>query len=151
MPIIFPGGSGSAGTNVVQKVYLNKPAGNITRAATTVGAFSTPWQITGVVVGSGQNVLLQMEAATSTSGSGDPLFCILRGASQIATLLTSSGAASGRGIALTWVDENPGAGTYTYEVQAAQFTGGTLTVFQTNPTTDVTGGTSIFVATVYIP
>jgi len=51
-----------------------------------------------------------------------------------------------------WIDENLAAGTYTYEVQACQFVGGTLNVVQGNGTTDaVTSGGSIFIAEVYTP
>lgn len=136
------------------KVYLNKPAANITRTTTTVGAFSTPWQIAGVIVASGQNVRLTMSAASFGSvNNSDILFAFLRGGTQIASANFTSIAAGGTGQVrtLTWVDENPGAGTYTYEVQAAMFTSGTLTVYQTNITTDVNGGDSVFIAEVYTP
>lgn len=132
------------------QIYQNKPAGNITRASTAVGAFSTAWQITGVVVASGQNVRLHVCAYNQSSVAADKLFCIKRGATQIATGNLTNIGQIGQAFNLLWVDENPGAGTYTYEVQAAMFSG-TLTVYQTNPTTDVTGGTSIFVAEVYTP
>ncbi len=135
------------------KIYLNKPAGNITRAATTVGAFSTAWQITGVVVASGQNIRLSMSCSARHSATGsDILICFLRGSTQIATMIyTLTGSDSTHPLQLEWIDENPGAATYTYEVQAAMFTSGTLTVHQTNPTTDAHGGTSIFIAEVYTP
>ncbi len=132
------------------KRYLNKPGGNITRAAATVGAFSTAWQITGVVVASGQNIDLRVQCTVNKQA--DCIICIKRGSTQIATSIISGFAANGIfTFSLEWVDENPGASTYTYEVQAAQFGGGTLTVYQSNPTTDVPGGTSIFVAEVYTP
>ncbi len=143
----------AAGAAAVPKIYLNKPAGNITRAATTVGAFSTAWQITGVVVASGQNIRLSMSCSARHSVSGsDILICFLRGSTQIATMIyTLTGGDSTHPLQLEWIDENPGAATYTYEVQAAMFTSGTLTVHQTNPTTDAHGGTSIFIAEVYTP
>ncbi len=134
------------------KVYLNKPAGNITRAATSVGAFSTAWQITGVVVAAGQNVRLRMCAAHGASVlTNDRLFAFLRGSTQVAAWNLSGTSADNGPFTTHWIDENPGAGTYTYEVQAAMFTAGTLTVYQQNPTSDVTGGSSIFVAEVYTP
>ncbi len=133
--------------------YLNKPGGNITRAATSVGAFSTAWQITGVVVASGQNVILKVMAAHGGSSfANDRLFAILRGSTQLAAWNISGNNPINNGpVRLEWVDENPGAGTYTYEVQGAMFTSGTLTVYQSNPTTDVTGGSSVFIAEVYTP
>ncbi len=136
-------------------VYFNKPAGNITRAATSVGAFSTPWQITGVVVASGQNVKLTAQMMLGTPTNKDAIICIKRGSTQIATFVfVASGTTVGINWSesLIWIDENPGAGTYTYEVQAAQFVSGTLTVYAaSNPTTDTFGGTSIFIAEVYTP
>ncbi len=134
------------------KRYLNKPSGNITRAATTVGAFSTAWQITGVVVASGQNVRLDMSVAASKSAGDDSLFALFRDSTQIASRISihASGAQT-FAESFVWVDENPGAATYTYEVRAAQFTSGTLTVYQTNITTDTSGGGSIFIAEVYTP
>jgi len=149
VPIISGSGS-SSGTAVTVKRYLNKPASGITRTGGTIGAFSTPWQITGVVVASGQNVLLTADIAMSTSASNDYILCFLRGATQIATHNQNT-QANVTSRSIMWIDENPGAGTYTYEIQAAMFTAGTITVYQTNPTTDVSGGTSIFVAEVYNP
>ncbi len=149
----FPGGGGGGGGTFVAKRYFNKPAGNITRAAASVGAFSTAWQITGVVVASGQNVYLRMFAATSTPSSVDTLVAFLRGSTQIASnnKVMGSGMNFSNFVSLEWIDENPGAGTYTYEVQAAQFGSGTLTVYQNNPSTDTFGGSSIFIAEVYTP
>jgi hypothetical protein len=95
-----------------------------------------------------------MSAASFGSvNNSDILFAFLRGGTQIASANFTSIAAGGTGQVrtLTWVDENPGAGTYTYEVQAAMFTSGTLTVYQTNITTDVNGGDSVFIAEVYTP
>lgn len=135
------------------KKYLNKPAGNITRNGTTVAAFSTAWQITGVVVASGENVQLTVSAsAKGSTANADFLLALFRGSTQIAScIFTSAAASTSNHRPFTWIDENPGAGTYTYEVRAAQFTSGTLTVYQTNITTDVDGGTSIFIAEVYKP
>jgi hypothetical protein len=133
--------------------YFNKPAGNITRAATTVGAFSTAWQIPSVVVAAGQNVYLHVSAAfTRSNTSNDVLLALFRDSTQIAALNYSGTAPVPNGpFSWAWIDENPGAATYTYEVRAAMFTSGTLTVYQLNPTTDVSGGSSIFVAEVYTP
>lgn len=152
MPIISGGGGGS-GSGVISKIYFNKPAANITRAAASIGAFSTAWQLTGVVVAAGQNVKLHMSAMISAPSGNDTTVCILRGATQIATVMKVVGVGdnSNHMLSIDWVDANPGAGTYTYEVQAAQWTSGTLTVFQTNPTTDTFGGTSILIAEVYTP
>ncbi len=133
--------------------YFNKPADGITRASTSVGAFSTAWQITGVVVGSGQNVRLRVSAAVICAAAGrDWNLTILRGSTAVAaaTFNTPTGETV-KVETLDWIDVNPGAGTYTYEVQAAQFTSGTLTVKQTIPSTDVSGGSSIFIAEVYTP
>lgn len=135
-------------------VYLNKPAGNITRAATSVGAFSTAWQITGVIVAAGQNIKLRMSAsAYGSTATADMLFAFFRDSTQIAATIFTSTAGGGleQSRVFEWIDENPGAATYTYEVRAAMFTSGTLTVYQTNITTDTLGGTSIFVAEVYTP
>ena len=144
-------GTGAAG-GFIAKRYLNKPAGNITRATNTVGAFSTAWQIPSVVVASGQNVLLDICATFNKTTANDVMFAVLRGSTQLAswntTNLGSTVSITGR---FTWIDENPGAGTYTYEVQGALFTTGTLTVYQTNVNTDSTGGSSLFVAEVYTP
>ncbi len=138
-----------------RKTYLNKPAGNITRASTAVGAFSTAWQITGVVVASGQNVKLTAQMMLGTVTGKDALICLKRGSTQIATFVfvaSNSVVGINWSESLVWIDENPGASTYTYEVQAAQFTSGTLTVYAaSNPTTDTFGGTSIFIAEVYTP
>lgn len=92
----------------------------------------------------------------ASSPNNDRMFAVLRGATQLTSwgiLNPGAGGATENGPAgaMEWIDENPGAGTYTYEVQAAMFIGGTLTVYQTNPTTDVLGGGSIFVAEVYTP
>lgn len=133
------------------KKYLNKPAGDITRNGTTVAAFSTAWQITSVVVASGQNVHLTMTASYKAGGTGDVLFAFFRGSTQIASTIIGEASANSYLATFNWVDENPGAGTYTYEVRAAQFTSGTLTVYQTNITTDVNGGCSVFIAEVYTP
>lgn len=145
--------NGVAVTSVIAKIYFNKPAGTITRASTTVGAFSTAWQITGVVVGAGQNVRLRMSAAASDGGTGhDRNFTILRGASAIAAATYNAIATVTVQVnTLDWIDVNPGAGTYTYEVQGAEFISGTLSVFQSVPTTDTAGGSSIFIAEVYTP
>ena len=152
MGIIPSSAHGGSGSGVIVKKYLSKPAANITRASTAIGSFSTAWTIASVVVAAGQNVELDICAYYNRSSINDPLFALFRGASQIAawniTNLGSTVALAGR---FLWIDENPGAGTYTYEVQAALFTSGTLTVYQQNPTTDVTGGSSIFTATVYTP
>jgi hypothetical protein len=151
---IVSGSSSSSSGGTVAKVYRNKPAAAITRAATTVGAFSTAWQITSVVVASGQNVLLTVSAQTQrTTGTNDFILCLFRGVTQLAVAFNNGVAAAGAGshVAFAWVDENPGAGTYTYEVQGAMFTSGTLTIHQTNITTDTQGGTSVFTAQVYNP
>lgn len=134
------------------KTYLNKPAGNITRAAGTFGAFSTAWQITGVVVSAGQNVRLIASGTANSTTLNDILIGILRGATQLSASV-SSGFSAAHLVPFThmWVDENPGAGTYTYEVQGALFQAGTLTVYQTVITTDTQGGTSVFTAEVYTP
>ncbi len=135
------------------KRYLSKPAGNITRAATSVGAFSTAWQIPSVVVASGQNVALRVVAARSNGGiTQDHNLTIKRGSTVVAsaTYTIASSMAVGMSV-LEWIDEAPTPGTYTYEVQAAQFVSGTLTVFQTLPSTDTAGGSSIFIAEVYTP
>ncbi len=139
--------------SAIPKIYLNKPAGNITRNGTTVAAFSTAWQITSVVVAAGQNVRLIVSPATSTGGStNDYLLALFRGSTQLASkIYNSSAALSFIGTSFVWVDENPGAGTYTYEVRAAMFSSGTLTVYQSNITTDAAGGSSIFTAEVYTP
>lgn len=132
--------------------YLSKPAGNITRAATTVGAFSTAWQITGVVVGAAQNVKLSMHASTHHTTSGaDILMAFFRGETQLAAASFTNTTTVNLPFPFEWIDEAPGAGTYTYEIRAAMFTSGTLTVYQTNITTDVDGGSSIFIAEVYTP
>jgi hypothetical protein len=135
------------------KIYLSKPAGTITRASSTVGAFSTAWQITGVVVASGQNVILRVDPSSSVgAGNPDGIFAFARGGTVIASRifnLNSTTPFAPR--PLTWIDENPGAGTYTYEVQAAIFGGATLTVYQSTVTTDSGGGNSIFIAEVYTP
>jgi hypothetical protein len=150
---IVSGPLGTSSAPVITKIYLNKPAGTITRTNVAVGAFSTAWQITGVVVAAGQNVLLTMSAAVSNGGiANDHNFSILRGVTAIAAATYNATATTGiRVDTLQWIDENPGAGTYTYEVQAAQFVSGTLSVFQSVPTTDVAGGSSLFVAQVYTP
>ncbi len=147
------GATGPTGTSgPVSKIYLNKPAGAITRAATSVGAFSTAWQITGVVVGTGQNVKLTMSCnSRASTANADQLFAFLRASTQIASRIFTSGSSVQQGREFTWIDENPGAGTYTYEIQAAMFTSGTLTVEQSNPTTDTNGGGAIFIAEVYTP
>ncbi len=145
---------GVAVTSVIAKRYFNKPAGNITRAATSVGAFSTAWQIASVVVAASQNVMLTMTAMVGRSTlTNDAIFALFRDSTQLAvfSLFAPTNAGPNLTITGTWIDENPGASTYTYEVRAAMFTGGTLTVYQTNPTTDTTGGSSIFVADVYTP
>jgi hypothetical protein len=145
--IASTGGGAAAGITV--KRYHSKPAGNITRASTVVGAFSTAWQIADVVVAAGQNVRLSMSAAASDGGlSHDRNYTFKRGATTIAAETFNGNVFVNT---LEWIDENPGAGTYTYEVQAAEFVSGTLTVFQTLPSTDVAGGSSIFVADVYNP
>ncbi len=138
--------------SVLVKRYLNKPAGNITRAATTVGAFSTAWQITGVVVAAGQNVMLRVNAAVLSSTVNDRLLAFFRDSTQIAaTVEAINNSGNETPMILEWIDENPGAATYTYEVRGAQFGSGTLTVHQGNPTTDTSNGSSIFIAEVYTP
>lgn len=148
-------GAGSPGTwksiGGGPKIYLNKPAGAITRTGTTVGAFSTAWQITGVAVAASQNVDLRMSAQVVGTGH-DFLFALFRGASQIAAKIWSSTSVAALEVHMEWVDENPGAGTYTYEVRCAAFTSGTLTVEQGNGTGDAgSSGGSVFVAEVYTP
>src|SRR6476660_8689577 len=118
----MPVGGGGAGASASgSKVYLSKPADGITRAATTIGAFSTPWQITGVVVTAAQNVQLSVYASATHAASNDVLLCIKRGATQLATMVQDNVGAAPTLIPLQldWIDETPGAGTYTYEVQAA--------------------------------
>ncbi len=96
---------------------------------------------------------LTMSASALGPGSNqNSLFAFFRDSTQIAAMIAEStynNLTTTRH--MTWVDENPGAGTYTYEIQAAQFTSGTLTVYQTNLTTNADGGSSIFVAEVYTP
>ncbi len=135
----------------VPQYHFAKPAANITRAATSIGAFSTAWQITSVVVVGAQNVKLTLHAAIISSAA-NMLFVLLRNSTQVAALRIESGSAGvNQPVDMTWIDENPGAATYTYEVQAAAFGSGTITVYQTNITTDADGGSSIFTAEVYTP
>jgi hypothetical protein len=144
-----PAGATGAGGGGAKR-YLNKPAANITRAGTTFAAFSTAWQITSVVVAAGQNVYLAVSAYTRNSTTtNDVGLALFRDSTQIASAVWAQGASWER--SLVWVDENPGAGTYTYEVRGAAFVAGTLTVYQSNPTTDTIGGSSVFVAEVYTP
>ena len=135
------------------KRYLSKPAGSITRASSTVGSFSTAWTIPGVVVGAGQNVKLTLSASSSNGAvTQDYILGFARGVSFIASRIFNSPSVSPfQSHDLEWIDENPGAGVYTYEVQGATFGGATLTVFQSVVTTDTGGGSSIFIAEVYTP
>lgn len=144
---------GQIGISVVVKRYLNKPTTGITVTSTTLAAFSTAWQITGVVVAAGQDVLLDADVNWSASQANDVLFALFRGATQIGAWLYS-GAILGseqHPTPLRWVDENPGAATYTYEIRACQFTAGTVTVYNSIVSTDTGGGTSIFTAEIYNP
>jgi len=142
-------GAGGAGPF---KRYLSKPAGTITRASATVGAFSTAWQIPGVVVAAGQNVLLRVTATVLSSAVQDRLLALFRGSTQLtATVEAVNNSGNARTMTLEWIDENPGVGTYTFEVRGAIFGGATLSVFQGNPTTDTSSGGSIFIAEVYTP
>lgn len=152
MPIISGGSGGGTAGALISKIYSNKPAANITRANVAIGAFSTAWQVTGVVVGAAQNVRLTMSAYINTSGSNDRILALFRGASQLVSWNDINNiAGNGKVVHATWIDALPGAGTYTYEIQGAALTAGTLTVYQQSPTTDVTGGGSILVAEVYTP
>jgi len=136
------------------RIYFSKPAGVITRTSATLGSFSTAWTIPNVVVGPGQNVLLTVTGTFTDNGSTsqDKLIGIARAGSLIASWIQNgSSSLAYAPLTLSWVDENPGAGSYTYEVQGAMFGGATLNVRQSNPTTDTGGGASIFTAEVYTP
>lgn len=135
-------------TGILPTRYFNKPAANITRASTAIGAFSTAWQITNVVVAAGQNVRLVVGATYNKSLNNDALFCLFRDSTQIASTIDGNASPGTKSGMFAWIDEAPGAGTYTYEVRAAMFTAGTLTVYQTNITTDINGGGSIFIVEV---
>lgn len=149
------GGGGSGGAGVVAKIYRAKPADGVTVTSTTLASFSTAWTISNVIVGGGQNVLCNVQVSFSKAANNDCLFAIFRGATQLGGTIIHANQGAGITLTLpawiTWIDENPGAGTYTYEVKACQFTSGTITAKQTILTTDAAGGGSIFVAQVYTP
>jgi hypothetical protein len=143
----------SASSSVGPQKYLSKPAGTIIRSSSAVGPFSTAWVIPGVVVATGQSVQLRVSAQMLTTGTvgNDALVAIFRGGTQLtARVCVPNASGVFPPLAFEWIDQNPGAGTYTYEVQACQFVGGTLNVYQGNNTTDaVASGGSIFTAEVY--
>jgi hypothetical protein len=87
---------------------------------------------------------------TGTVGN-DAILALFRGGTQItARIIVPNASGVFPPTVFEWVDQNPGAGTYTYEVQACQFVGGTLNVYQGNGTADaVATGGSIFTAEVY--
>lgn len=151
-PVISGGGTGGGSTSVIAKVTQQSPTSGSTVTSTSLASFSTAWQLTGVVVSSTQSVLLSGMIAWSDSGTTDCIFALFRGSTQIATLHRYNvGTQNNMTLSFSWVDAVPGAGTYTYEIKAASFTSGTITIYNTNPTTDTSGGTSMLVAQVFNP
>lgn len=137
------------------KIYVGKAVNGVTCSAHgPAGSFSTPWAIPNVVVGAGQNVRLAMTAQFYGGGSAnDVIFAFARGSTSLTARIIAGTTGLGPPLAMIWVDEAPGAGTYTYEVIATIITSGTLTVYQGNSTTvDAVGsGGSCFTAEVYTP
>lgn len=121
-------GGGGGTTRVV-----SKPAANITRAS-TLGSFSTPW--TGAItVASGEIVKVIISMAMVCSANNTITWALFRGATRIASWKdTVSGASFNKARTLMWVDESPGTGSVTYELQVSNGGSGTVTVFQDDPT-----------------
>jgi hypothetical protein len=111
----FISGGGSSGTQTIVKRYATKAVDGITVTSLTLASFSTPWTVTGVIVAAGQNILITLNAALINSTTNDYLVAVFRGATQIATAFHGNFGANFANVPvqLTWLDQNPGAATYT--------------------------------------